>query len=193
MEIELVIFDLFGVLFRVNWGDMKTFLLENDLNDINEKSFNEAFRDIFQLHRYKDLKAGVELLAERLNQKDNLKFKMAELEFLRNFKERVEIDYHALSFMHFLKHSGFKVAVLSNSFQLDISIEKELGLDKIDGVFLSCDTKVLKPDREAFLNVCRHFGLTPQNCLLIGESQNKDIIPAIEVGMKAVSYKEIVK
>lgn len=191
MEIELVIFDLFGVLFKVNWGDMKQFLAENGVKNPDEKLFNKAFKEVFQLNRYDDLEIGVEALADKIDEKDNTKFKLAELEFLKNFRERIEIDEKAVFLIRFLKSVGFKVAILSNSFQINDDIQKELGMDKIDGVFLSCDTKKLKPNKDAFLNVCNHFGIEPQKCLLVGGDKDKDVAPARALGMRAICYNEI--
>jgi len=190
METKLVIFDMFGVLVNIDWGNLEEFLKENEVK-IKVDSFNKAFKETFQISSYGDIKEGIKVLAKRIGEEKNLKFKNAQLDFFKNFQERINVNEKSILLLRFLKKLGYKLAILSNSFQIESEVFKNLGLTMIDKIFLSSETKILKPNKDAFLNVCKYFNLTPQECLMVGDNYDKDIKPAEELGMKTILWKEI--
>ena len=52
-------------------------------------------------------------------------------------------------------------------------------------IFTPLETKYLKPDPKAFLFVLEQLEVTPGEAVMIGDEVERDLIPAISLGMKA--------
>ncbi|MFA5742380.1 MAG: HAD family hydrolase [Candidatus Paceibacterota bacterium] len=52
-------------------------------------------------------------------------------------------------------------------------------------IFTPLETKYLKPDPRAFLFVLEQLGVSPQQAAMIGDEVERDLIPAVGLGMKA--------
>jgi putative hydrolase of the HAD superfamily len=56
--------------------------------------------------------------------------------------------------------------------------------------FSSNDLGYKKPDVKFFTSICKHIGVLPENCVMIGNLYDKDIIGAKEAGMMTVFFNE---
>jgi HAD superfamily hydrolase (TIGR01662 family) len=54
--------------------------------------------------------------------------------------------------------------------------------------FSSKELKVRKPDPRFFEKICKKTGVSPQDCIMIGNDYLKDICGAKEIGMKTIFY-----
>jgi len=83
---------------------------------------------------------------------------------------------------------GVALHALSNYSPWYRWIEEELGLSRyIAWSFVSCDTGLRKPAREAFLGATRALGIAPGACLLV-DDRAENCRAAREVGMAAVEF-----
>lgn len=93
-----------------------------------------------------------------------------------------------------LKERGLRQGIISNAqFYTRIELSELLGDDFFDPslIFLSCDIGVAKPDPTAFrraAEVLARDGITPAECLVVGDSPANDIAPAREAGFRAVLF-----
>lgn len=62
--------------------------------------------------------------------------------------------------------------------------------DYFDYFFSSRDLGVSKPDPDFFLKISGHLGLAAAECIMIGNSYEKDIVGAKLCGMKTVLFDE---
>jgi putative hydrolase of the HAD superfamily len=53
-------------------------------------------------------------------------------------------------------------------------------------IFLSCDKGKLKTDRDFFPLVMKELNIQPEDCLMVGDSIQSDIIAARQHGIKAI-------
>lgn len=86
-----------------------------------------------------------------------------------------------------LKAQGYKLAIVTNKpIQFVHPILKKLGLDTLFEIILggSCIEKS-KPDPLPLETVCKRFNISPQECVMVGDSKN-DILPANALGMDSI-------
>lgn len=83
--------------------------------------------------------------------------------------------------------SEYKLGVVSNFYGNLNSVLAEFGIDKyFSSVTESAVVGVRKPDPEIFRIAARGLGLEPAECIVIGDSADKDIIPAQTAGCRTV-------
>ena len=79
----------------------------------------------------------------------------------------------AKEFCEKVKEKGYKVFVLSNASDLFyVYFPKFLPLDFFDGVFVSSDYLMLKPDVEIYKTFLDKYGLKGEECLFIDDRQD---------------------
>jgi putative hydrolase of the HAD superfamily len=79
----------------------------------------------------------------------------------------------AKEFCETVKEKGYKIFVLSNASDLFyVYFPKFLPLDFFDGVFVSSDYLMLKPDVEIYKTFLNKYGLKGEECLFIDDRQD---------------------
>ena len=88
-----------------------------------------------------------------------------------------------------LKDMGLKIGLLSDIWNpYYASVEKALPqvVNIADAIVLSCRSGVRKPNCDNFHCVLSDLGIKPYEAVMIGDTYTHDILPALELGMKAV-------
>jgi len=89
-----------------------------------------------------------------------------------------------------LKKSGLKLGILSNTFVSSSTLDRHLQqlglLDFFDFTMYSYQYDFRKADLRIFNIAAEKIGQKPQNILFVGDRIDKDIMPAIRLGMHAV-------
>ena len=104
-------------------------------------------------------------------------------EFLNEMKQQYTMDMVHTSckprFCHqqalaTLKHTGYRVAVCSNSVRLTVEtmMEKAGLVPYIDLMVSNEDVSKGKPDPEMYLKAIAHFGLDPAACLIVEDNEH---------------------
>jgi putative hydrolase of the HAD superfamily len=90
----------------------------------------------------------------------------------------------------YLKNSGLKLGIVSNTFVSSDSLEKHMEQVGISEFFeprlYSYQFDFRKPDPRIFKIAAERIGEIPDNILFVGDRINTDIKPALKVGMQAV-------
>jgi HAD superfamily hydrolase (TIGR01509 family) len=108
------------------------------------------------------------------------------------FKQHVRDAYAWIdgieSLLRDLKANSVEMHALSNYPPWYQLIEERLGLSRyVELTFFSCDTRVRKPEAEAYLGACRTLGRRPEECLFIDDrAQNTDAARA--AGLHALQF-----
>jgi phosphoglycolate phosphatase len=86
-----------------------------------------------------------------------------------------------------LKAGGFELACITNKAEaFTLPLLRDLGLDKYFKLVLSGDSlPKQKPDPLPLLHACKHFGITPDHGVLVGDSSN-DVQAARAAGMPVI-------
>jgi beta-phosphoglucomutase len=170
--IQAVIFDMDGVLIEAK--------------DWHYESLNKALNLFgFNISRHEHLTSYDGLPTKR-------KLEMLSLEsglpkelhaFINEMKQAYTMDMlHSLCrprFVHEyalsqLKSAGFKMAVASNSIRntIDVMMDKARLAQYLDATFSAKDVIRGKPDPEIYTKAIAHFGLRPDQCLIVEDNEN---------------------
>ena len=94
----------------------------------------------------------------------------------------------AEKFCKTLREKGVKIYVLSNASDLFyVYFPKFLPLDFFDGVFVSADYRMLKPDVEIFKVFLEKYGLKADECLFVDDLE-VNVAGAAKAGMKTFRF-----
>lgn len=88
-----------------------------------------------------------------------------------------------------LKRRGLKIGLLSDIWSpYFASVEKTLPdvIRAADAIVLSCRTGCRKPRPDNFLRALAELSVEPGEAMMIGDTYEHDILPALELGMRAV-------
>lgn len=187
---KVVVFDLCGVLINVAWENMDEVLKKNDVSASIE-IFRKTSEEIFQLYKYDNIEDGVDIFLKRLGLKNNKQLRQTQINFINNWGKLATQNSDGIKLLRLAQEHKLKTAVLSNVFPVQESWKKDWGIDNIDKFFFSYETGVQKPDKQAFINVINYFKVKPNQCLMIGDSNRKDIEPANKLGMKTLYFKKV--
>lgn len=89
------------------------------------------------------------------------------------------------AYVDVLKWKGYKVGVCSNLAHAYGAAVKRL-LPDVDGMFLSYELGILKPDPAIYLHAARALGVEPSECLFVGDSPGADVKGPAKVGMHSL-------
>ena len=182
--IKKVIFDLDNTL--MDWEEEYIFAITNVINKLNLGYSEEKIRELDNtLETYEDNYGmySKENFCDYLNKKCNTNLPYEFYDMLmeeqtkcyRNFKES---EIETLEYLS----SKYELLILSN--WIGKTQRKRLdnaGILKYFSKVSGGDERKLKPSLEAFDIVDNK-----EECVMIGDSLNKDILPALKVGMQAI-------
>ena len=102
-------------------------------------------------------------------------------------KVAVRFEY-VLPMLEMLKRGGYLVGLVTNgTHALQYRKLEMIGLSYVfDAVVVSGDAGVEKPDREIFLLACEKLGVSPEECVYVGDNRKNDVDGAAGAGMKTV-------
>lgn len=112
----------------------------------------------------------------------------------RLYSSKISLYSDSEAVIDVLKEEGYKLAMVSNIYSVSKDkVKRSFSdfLNKFDVVMWSCDAGLMKPDSEIFiktlekLNRDYNLSIVPNEIVMIGDKENKDIIPARNLGMEA--------
>lgn len=157
---------------------------------VDHAAFAEAFnKDIRPVmagkmsarSRYKDVLEDLGLDAE---QEQVSHFEVMELQL----RQQAAILYPGvLDVLKTLREKGLRLALLTNCTPLWAEILSHLDLLHLfDGVLLSCDMGMAKPDRHFFSSALEKIGTTAEETVYVGDGGDRELETATEMGMTSV-------
>lgn len=99
----------------------------------------------------------------------------------------VKFDY-TLPLLENLKAQGLKIGLITNgTHALQYKKLDMTGLRYVfDEIIVSGDVLTDKPDREIFLMMCEKLGLSPEQCVYVGDNRKNDVDGGNSAGMKTI-------
>lgn len=105
-------------------------------------------------------------------------------------KRSLEPRPDALETLTELRRRGHKLALISVCSQDVPHVWEETPLaGTLDELVFSCDVGVSKPDPRIYEIACERLGVTPAECLFVGDGANDELPGAERVGMTAVQLR----
>ncbi len=185
--IKNIVLDMGNVLLDYNPNVILDMVCENE--EEKDLLYNELFKgeewlmgdrgEITNAERY-------DLVKKRLPEKMWNKLKKCVEEW---FVCMIPLE-GAIEFCTDMKKRGYKLYVLSNACNMfHVYFPKYYPLEWFDGIMVSSDEGIIKPDVNIYKRLLERYSLKPEECLFIDDRQD-NINGAKSAGMKAVVFTE---
>jgi 2-haloacid dehalogenase len=207
-KLSLICFDLDNTLYDYSTAEAQTeAYIAEELHRLIKKvpviDILRTFNDVKHSHMHHDIEpekfSRALWIKETASKFDKVlsQDKAAELEkkYWSYLKPLIKMFPNTLKVLDELKNSGrFKIATITDSDgrkEIKIDRIKAVGLDKyFDYMLTTDDTKKNKPSIENWYNLLRISGMQAQNCMMIGDHPDVDLINAKKLGFVTVWSKE---
>lgn len=183
---KAIIFDVDNILIK--WKDEFIFAITNVLKDIYPDITDEKIREIDGIiDRNEDYLTELtqENLLSVIQDKCNI---ILPNDFINKLIiEQGKCIYEDIKLKEMLDRLSKKydLYVISNWFTETQRLRLEnMGIAKYFKLILGSDKNYFKPDKRCFDVVLNKY--KPEECMYVGDNFNLDILPSLEVGMKAV-------
>lgn len=182
--IKNIIFDMGGVLIDYNPEKTLYGMFDKETADL-------LLRVIFRNPLWSDKDRGIILPAEIMEKvRGEIPAEIFEQvsSMVDNFYPYMPPFERMESFVRELKEKGFGIYLLSNaSYDFHDRREGIPALSMFDGVIISADHKLLKPEKEIYEKLYETFGLNPSECFFIDDVA-ANIEGAAATGMQGHCY-----
>lgn len=210
MSFSDVIFDLYGTLIDIKtdenapglWSEMARIYGENGAEYRGEELKNRYFATVAEMERGRGLRNDaheahpeieLQYVFQKLYQDRGVEADMALSVATGQMFREASMEYirlypHAKELLTALREQGKRVWLLSNAQAIFTRLElRRVGIDGLfDGVYLSSDYSVKKPDRRFFELLLRERNIDPARAVMVGNDGACDIAPARALGLAAV-------
>lgn len=86
-----------------------------------------------------------------------------------------------------IKKKGIHIGLISNCFSEEVEVIRKSELfPYFDGVYLSYEQGIEKPNEEIFTRCMRYFSSSPEECLYVGDGGSYELETARKLGMKVI-------
>ena len=211
-KIKVIFFDMGNTLLHFHYGksdeekDLQGLVyLTKYLNKFNANiNFDEVRRGFYEswLEGIKDRKEThteypIENFINSFLKKFQIKLNLAQcIEavnlFYTDYREQVYFEKDIYDTLKTIKAKGYKIGVISNTCYYD-EVMKECFKkakihDLIDNYTFSYSLRVGKPKKEIFESALATMKIKPTEAVMVGDSLDSDINPALALGMKTIWF-----
>lgn len=184
-----IIFDLGNVLIEWNKEKILSKICKNDLE------YNLFNKFVFQSNLWIDLdngKISLEFLENQLIDEMGHQYQEQIHELVWNWFNYVDLYDEVYELIKQLKKKNFQIYVLSNTSSifhilLDSVLSKVSSV--LDGYVISCEVKMMKPQKEIYLSLVNKYQLDIKDCIFLDDLE-ENVEAARTLGIKAFQIKE---
>lgn len=184
-----IIFDLGNVLIEWNKEKILSKICKNDLE------YNLFNKFVFQSNLWIDLdngKISLEFLENQLIDEMGHQYQDQIHELVWNWFNYVDLYDEVYELIKQLKKKNFQIYVLSNTSSifhilLDSVLSKVSSV--LDGYVISCEVKIMKPQKEIYLSLVNKYQLDIKDCIFLDDLE-ENVEAARTLGIKAFQIKE---
>lgn len=184
-----IIFDLGNVLIEWNKEKILSKICKNDLE------YNLFNKFVFQSNLWIDLdngKISLEFLENQLIDEMGHQYQDQIHELVWNWFNYVDLYDEVYELIKQLKKKNFQIYVLSNTYSifhilLDSVLSKVSSV--LDGYVISCEVKMMKPQKEIYLSLVNKYQLDIKDCIFLDDLE-ENVEAARTLGIKAFQIKE---
>lgn len=185
-----IIFDLGNVLIEWNKEKILSKICKNDLE------YNLFNKFVFQSNLWIDLdngKISLEFLENQLIDEMGHQYQDQIHELVWNWFNYVDLYDEVYELIKQLKKKNFQIYVLSNTSSifhilLDSVLSKVSSV--LDGYVISCEVKMMKPQKEIYLSLVNKYQLDIKDCIFLDDLE-ENVEAARTLGIKAFQIKSV--
>ena len=193
MKFQAIIFDLFGTLVpSLSQAESDRRLEEMAIAlSLPASDFKRLWREGVELRdtgAYPTMEAYVEHIRRSLGGAlDDDLMRLANDINMRYYRRIVEPRHDAVDALTRLKKAGFEVGLISDCSPATVATWPESGFELlIDQPIFSCEVGIKKPDARIYQLACERLGVSPKECLYVGDGGSNELSGALAVGMTPV-------
>jgi HAD superfamily hydrolase (TIGR01509 family) len=188
--VKLVAFDLWKTLAE------KPFISEKIREEFCPQSslrpayFIKLFEEATHTVRWGSREAMAESTLKKLGAVPSERNAARFIDIMEEAEGGFSVYPHVIPMLRALKVHGYVTGIVSNTniFSVERIREKSDILRHIDFPVFSFEVGAIKPDKAIFKELLERSGCEPWDAVMVGDSEDDDVIPARELGMKAVLY-----
>ncbi len=182
--IKNYIFDMGGVLPKSTMADYMKSISHSEAEFTLYQEMIKSNTWI-EMDRGLDIEEACQIFCEQYQHKQDEKIR----KFVANFRQINDPNPEMEQLILELKNHGYKLYLMSNvSFLYKKFLPYIKSISYMDGIWVSCERGLIKPDRRAFEDMFSMFNLKPQECFFIDDTE-KNILAARECGMDGFVYR----
>lgn len=182
--IKNYIFDMGGVLPKSTMAEYMKSISHSEAEFTLYQEMTKSNTWI-EMDRGLDIEEACQIFCEQYQHKQDERIR----KFVENFRQINDPNPEMEQLMLELKNHGYKLYLMSNvSFLYKKFFPYIKSISYMDGIWVSCERGLIKPDRWAFEDMFSMFNLKPQECFFIDDTE-KNILAARECGMDGFVYR----
>ncbi len=166
------------------------YFLNKYMPHLHGEAFETAFETMKALNNsgYVDYLQYFTEMPKAVGIADPLPAEVLFREYQRVFPQFVQLFEGSEETLRTLREKGYRLGIVTNGpcvqqhRKLDVSNLRPL----LDAVLVSSEEEVAKPDAELFCRAAARLGVSPAQCVFVGDHPVNDIDGAIHAGMKAI-------
>ena len=182
--IKNYIFDMGGVLPKSTMAEYMKSISHSEAEFTLYQEMTKSNTWI-EMDRGLDIEEACQIFCEQYQHKQDERIR----KFVANFRQINDPNPEMEQLILELKNHGYKLYLMSNvSFLYKKFFPYIKSIPYMDGIWVSCERGLIKPDRWAFEDMFSMFNLKPQECFFIDDTE-KNILAARECGMDGFVYR----
>jgi epoxide hydrolase-like predicted phosphatase len=184
--IDTILIDYGNTIMQVDQKKRKYLFKKFDVSEEEYKKIYEIYR-MYSLGKIKSDDEYHRLCSLLLGRKEQ--FSKA---FLDAIQSTEVINKNTLKLLRKLRKKYKLIIVANNVKEWIVKKLKEYGIYKLfDGVVVSSELGIRKPDPRIFTYTLKKFKLKPEKCIFISDELNEDLTGAKVLGIKTVWFRNL--
>lgn len=185
--IKNIIFDIGNTLLSFN----PMGYLKKELND--DTVINTLYETIFKSPEWVSLDRGTltqeEAVEKFCSRQPSLKNEIKQV--MEKWERILTPMDESIKLLKYLKSTGCRIYLLSNFHEkaFEYIFDKYSFIKNADGMVISCQVKLLKPEKEIYQALLEKYSLIPEESLFIDDF-DKNIEAARELGINGICFKD---
>ncbi|MDR2647867.1 MAG: HAD family phosphatase [Oscillospiraceae bacterium] len=194
MKQKNIIFDMGGVLLSFSWDELHqeyfSAFSSAQLSQIDDALVHSGIWNRMDRGDL-DEQQTIDAACARLPQV----FHAAIDHMVKTYLDFMPVIHATNDYARELKAQGFGIYLLSNAPYAFHRVKRRIPcFDCFDGVFASCDVRLLKPQREIYLCFLERFNLDAKDCFFVDDTQaNIDGAAAVGIAGHCFADRDITK
>jgi HAD superfamily hydrolase (TIGR01549 family) len=191
--VKLVAFDLWRTLAEKPFSTAERIRKEFCPNsNLRHRYFVKLYEEVTQTTRWGSREEMAEDLLRKLGSQASERNVARVIDIMEEAEANFSVYGHSIGMLNILKVHGYVTGLVSNTnvFSIEHVKEKSELLKHVDFPVFSFEVGRIKPEKAIFEELLKRSGCSAEDTVMVGDKEDDDIIPAKELGMNAILYRD---